>query len=200
MEGLNRERPLYVYVRMQTTAQECCCNCGVALSETPKEDGLHPVQMRYQTNDGDLVCEACFFGGSGAEESKGQYENVGADIATAARIDLGDEKLADMLQQGKSAEELRRWMAANGLRRTRGARKMESALQAVEQDRVRVAAHLDRLHHLASENHVAICPCGFEREYGDEDLAVEAAERHDEQCDEQPKAWANGAETCLYGR
>jgi hypothetical protein len=177
-----------------------CPNCGVALSQTPEADDLHPVQMRTPTEDGHY-CEACAFGGSGAEESEGEYEHAGDAIVRASRVGLDDEQLAAELAGAMHAQELRSWMSAHGLRRSRGARKLESAEQAVGQDRTLVAAWAE-----ANVGGVggggeysAMCSCGLEEHYGSEEAAVEAARSHkSDHSDHFPKAWGPDGER-LYG-
>jgi len=52
---------------------------------------------------------------------------------------VDDQELAEALASQFMANDLRRWMSDNGLRRSRGANKMESARQAVQQDREGIA-------------------------------------------------------------
>ena len=170
-----------------------CPNCGVSLSETPEEDGLHPVQMATPVESGETYCETCAYGGSGAEASEGEYENTGDRIVRASRVELDDDELAQLLAQTLYAEELRSWMSAHDLSRPRGARKLESAEEAVRQNRTLVAAAMERTHDDvgASQEHVAMCSCGYEEHFGEEDLAVDAAEGHqDDNPEHSPKAWA----------
>jgi hypothetical protein len=56
--------------------------------------------------------------------------------------DVPDDELASALASLFEANELRRWMSANGLTRSRGANKLESARQAVAQDRAGVARYV----------------------------------------------------------
>lgn len=177
-----------------------CPNCGVPISDDPGGDGMHPVQQRTPTEEGEEYCVACVYGGSGAEGSEGEYEHTGDVVARAAQVGEGDEELARLLAETMHAEELRAWMSNYGLTRSRGARKMESARQAVEQDRVLVAAAMDSVHDLSgSRDFSAMCSCGYEEHFGDEESAVEAAERHKSENPQHfPKAWAEDGRR-LYG-
>lgn len=56
--------------------------------------------------------------------------------------DISDQRLSEALASQFRANDLRSWMAENGLTRSRGANKMESARQAVEQDREGIAREL----------------------------------------------------------
>lgn len=172
-------------------AQNMCNTCAVPIAKHPEEDGFHPVQTETETPDG-LFCEAC-------ADDDGL---TGDQVVRASEVDVDDDELAKMLAEAVKAEELRRWMNSNGLTRSRGARKLESARQAVEQDRLLVAATVDDLHGLSeTEPHVAICSCGFEEYFSEEGDAVEAAKNHKSENPQHfPKAWKNGSETCLYGR
>ena len=53
-----------------------------------------------------------------------------------------DEEIVDALVDTFQANQLRKWMAANGLQRERGSNKAESARQAVEQGREEIARML----------------------------------------------------------
>jgi hypothetical protein len=55
---------------------------------------------------------------------------------------LTDQDIAEALADKFHANPLRKWMASNGLERSRGANKMESARQAVDQDREGIALFL----------------------------------------------------------
>jgi hypothetical protein len=156
--------------------------------------------MATGTEGGETYCEACVFGGSGAPESQGQYEATGDDIVRAAAVDAGDGELAEMLVDSMSAEALRGWMSAHGMERERGSDKLESALQAVRQNRAKVAGSLDRARGISSAGeHSALCECGFEERFMDEDEAAAAAERHaSENPRHSPKAWAEDGRR-LYG-
>lgn len=173
-----------------------CANCGIALSSEPESDDMHPVQMLYE-DESDYYCEACFLGGSDAEESEGEYEHTGEVVVRAAAVDETNEELANLLADTMQAEELRRWMSSNGLTRSRGANKSESAEQAVEQDRTLVAAVLDDEHGLAGNESgdfsvvCSHCDDGYEEWYGSEEAAVEAAEKHkSDNPTHFPLAWA----------
>jgi hypothetical protein len=178
------------------TANNTCPNCGVPISETPEEDGLHPIQMRTPTEDDGDYCEACAF----RAPEYGEYENTGAAIAKAAEVDMPDEELAELLAGSMKAEELRKWMSAYDLTRPRGARKLESAQEAVAQDRVRVVDAVDHLDGLdTGGNHSAMCSCGFEQYFGDPEDAKEAASEHKSENPQHfPKAWKDG-EIRIYG-
>ena len=172
--------------------EETCPNCGVVLSESPEEDGLHPVQMETPVEGGEAYCEACVFGGSDAEASEGQYDHTGDEIVRAAAVDAPDEELAGILADSMKAEELRSWMSHNGITRPRGATKAESAAAAVERDRTAVAAYADVVEGIADRDPAtAICSCGFEQRFPSEDRAVEAADEHAEETGHEPKAWAD---------
>jgi hypothetical protein len=153
-----------------------CPNCGVEISETPEEDGLHPVQMRQAVEGGEEYCEACAF----RAPDHGTYEHDGDAIVRAAAVDEPDEELAELLAANMTAAELRGFMSGHGMTRSRGARKLESARQAVEQDRTRVAAWLDRVLGLAGGEHdcTVTCACGLEESFAARDEAVEAARAH----------------------
>lgn len=169
-----------------------CSNCGATVSRTPEDDGLHPVQTRTDDEDGEAYCEACFFD---------EYDHTGDQIARADKVEMGDDELADLLAESMQANELRRWMSGHGLSRSRGARKAKSAEQAVEQDRVLIAAALDEMHDLTdgSGDYNAMCSCGYEEWFGSPEAAEEAAEEHDESNpDCRPKAWAPDG-VRLYG-
>jgi len=56
--------------------------------------------------------------------------------------DVPDDEIVDALIDTFQANELRRWMAENGLQRERGSNKAESARQAVEQGREGIAEML----------------------------------------------------------
>lgn len=174
---------------------ENCPNCGVELSETPEEDGLHPVQMATPVEGGEVYCEACAF----RAPDHGEYEHDGATIVRAAGVDMPDDELAEELAMNTKAEELRRFMSAYGMTRSRGARKLESARQAVEQDRTRVAATVARYVEDEGE-HVATCGhCDYEERFHDEGAAEEAARSHkSENPTHFPRALANDEER-IYG-
>jgi hypothetical protein len=180
--------------------QDHCPNCGVLISEAPEADGLHPAQMATGTEAGETYCEACVFGGSGAPKSEGQYEATGDDIVRAAGVGAGDEELAEMLAGSMTAEGLRGWMGAHGMERARGSDKLESARQAVRQNRAKVAGSLDRARSISTAGeHSALCECGFEEHFMDEEAAAGAAERHAaENPGHSPKAWAEDGRR-LYG-
>ena len=177
-------------------ANNTCPNCGVPISETPEEDGFHPIQMETPAENGETYCEACAF----RAPDHGEYEHDGDSIVRASQVEMGDQELARALASELSAQELRSYMSAYGLTRSRGARKLESAIQAVEQDRVTVAATIDSIRGISNTDpHTAVCSCGFEQFFGDEEAAIEAAERHkSENPNHFPKAWGNG-ERRLYG-
>jgi len=49
-----------------------CANCGIPTYNAPELHDVHPVQMQYRTEQGDVFCEACFFD---------SYNRCGATIA-----------------------------------------------------------------------------------------------------------------------
>lgn len=49
-----------------------CIVCGIGLTEAPDHDGVHPIRCLYRTNDGEDLCEACFFD---------SYDRTGRQIA-----------------------------------------------------------------------------------------------------------------------
>lgn len=190
--------------RPNTMTEANCANCGIVVSDTPEKKDMHPVQMLYDSEAGDVYCEACFFGGSDAEASEGEYEHTGDVIVRAAEVDEDDEELAELLADTLQAQELRTWMSAHDLKRSRGARKKQSAEEAVEQDRTFVAAFLDKRHDLADDagdysvvcNH---CDSGLEEWYGSAEAAEEAAEEHKaENPSHFPNAWGPDGER-IYG-
>jgi len=56
--------------------------------------------------------------------------------------DVADDEIADALASQFKANDLRKWMAENGLQRERGSNKAESAKQAVDQGREEIAQML----------------------------------------------------------
>lgn len=56
--------------------------------------------------------------------------------------EVADDEIVEALIDTFQANELRKWMAANGLQRERGSNKAESARQAVEQGREDIAQML----------------------------------------------------------
>jgi len=54
-----------------------CSNCGVPTYNAPDIHDAHPIQMQYQTNHGDVYCEACFFD---------SYDRDGARIASPEKV------------------------------------------------------------------------------------------------------------------
>ncbi|MFB6186660.1 MAG: hypothetical protein ABEI86_07330 [Halobacteriaceae archaeon] len=59
--------------RHPDVADSECINCGIGLTEAPDHDDVHPIRMLYETEDGERLCEACFF-----QES---YDRTGRKIA-----------------------------------------------------------------------------------------------------------------------
>lgn len=58
--GANRFE-LHTSFRSVDVADSQCINCGIGLTEAPDHDGVHKIRMLYRTNDGEDLCEACFF-------------------------------------------------------------------------------------------------------------------------------------------
>jgi len=56
--------------------------------------------------------------------------------------EVPDKELVEALMNQFHAQELRKWMSANGLTRSHGANKSKSARQAIEQDREGIARFL----------------------------------------------------------
>lgn len=178
--------------------EETCPNCGVPISEAPEDDGMHPVQMATAIEGGEMYCEACAFHGGDPDEDG--YHATGDDIVRAAGVDMSDEELASLLAETMKVEPLRRWMSANDMQRSRGARKHESARQAVEQNRDLVAGSLDRVHGISDTERFSVhCQCGHEEHFMNEEDAVAAAERHKSENPQHfPKAWSGDGRR-LYG-
>jgi len=64
----------------QSGADSECVNCGIGLTEAPDADGVHKIRMLHQTNDGEHLCEACFFhesyNRSGREIVRGELKTM----------------------------------------------------------------------------------------------------------------------------
>jgi hypothetical protein len=87
-----------------------------------------------------------------------------------------NDDVARTLANHMQVQELRNWMSENDLSRSRGARKLESAKQAVEQDRdlcERKAAEL-----VSDQSHSVSCSCGLWKTFGDGESAEDAAKKH----------------------
>jgi len=54
-----------------------CPNCGVELTNNPKADEMHKIQMATPTDDG-MYCEACAF----LAPNHGEYKQTGAEIVS----------------------------------------------------------------------------------------------------------------------
>lgn len=116
------------------------------------------------------------------------------ELTTRTETENDDEELAHELADAFGAEEIRRWMSNNGLIRSRGARKIEAARQAVEQDRGLVEDTL------AGEFVVVCSNCGYEDRFRTAEAAVDAAREHkSENPTHFPAAYDADGEA-LYGR
>lgn len=175
-----------------------CTNCGVPISETPENDGFHPVQTIIEVEDEGAFCKACAPVGDDDDQ---EYKHTGDMVAAAARVDLDDADLARALAENMSAEDLRRFMSAYDLTRSRGARKLESSRQAVAQDRVLVASYLDDTVGLVDKpaQFSTMCSCGYEEHFASAETAKEAASEHKSENPQHfPKAWSDDGAR-LYG-
>jgi hypothetical protein len=175
---------------------ESCPNCGIELSDTPEEDGLHPVHHPEYAEDGEEYCSACAF----QAPDHGSYKETGDIISRAAELDADDEELVEMLKSIMNVPELRRFMSTFGMSRSRGANKHESAVQAVEQNRARCAYQVVRSMEAPGGFEVSCPNCGLEEHHGDEEAAAEAAREHKS---ENPQHWPRAIDTesdeRLYG-
>jgi hypothetical protein len=131
---------------------DTCPNCGVLISDS-LDDDLHPVQASTYVADNGYYCEACAF----QAPLYGSYNHDGATIVRAAAVTISDNELAEAFASNMRAQELRQWMSNHNVSRSRGARKFESALQAVKQDRTAVAAYMSTRLTDKSQNKTRIC-------------------------------------------
>jgi len=170
-----------------------CPNCGVRISDLPDDD-LHPVQASTYVADNGYYCEACAF----QAPLYGEYNHDGATVVRAATVTMPDDELAEAFASSMRAQELRQWMSNHDITRSRGARKYESALQAVEQDRTAVAAFIaSRLN--SKPHHVTCTTCEFEEAYASTESAINAARSHKSNHPRHfPRAYAHNEER-IYG-
>jgi len=148
-----------------------CTECSVTVAGEPGERDMHEVQETVEVG-GEVFCQAC---------ANDEYVHTGDQVVRAAAVDIDNDELAELLTDTLQAQELRTWMSAQGLQRSRGSNKTESAEQAVEQDRTLVAATLDEEHALAEDGgdfSVTCQNCGLEEWYGSAEAAEDAAENH----------------------
>jgi hypothetical protein len=129
-----------------------CPNCGVRISDSPDDD-LHPVQISTYVAGNGYYCEACAY----QAPLYGEYNHDGATVVRAATVTMPDDELAEALALNMRAQELRQWMSNHNISRSRGARKYESALQAVNQDRTAVAAYMSSRLTNKPQNKTRIC-------------------------------------------
>lgn len=78
------------------------------------------------------------------------------------------DEAAEVLVDNMTAAQIRKWMSENGLSRTRGARKYQSALLAFEQDEEKTIAKAEELLAALPRFHVVCGHCGGLDEWTDD--------------------------------